>query len=122
MSQGMHRAWHIAPTARAPSPGLVLGWSWAGFGMVGTTHMSGTEEAAVVAARRLADTCAAILNPTLVAAILHGSLTMDAFRPGTSALDLLLVVEQGLRPRHAHALVDAVRAADVGPAGGIDLL
>jgi hypothetical protein len=84
--------------------------------------MSGVEEEAVAAARRLADSCADILHTTLVSAILHGSLTMDDFRPGRSDLDLLLVVECGLRSSVTDALVGAVRAADIGPAGGVDLL
>ena len=84
--------------------------------------MSSTEVAAIEAATRLADACDGILHETLVGAILHGSLTMDDFQPGTSDLDLLLVVERGLTSSEADALVEAVRGADPGPAGGVDLL
>ena len=83
--------------------------------------MSSVEEDAVAAVKRLADSCTDILQTTLVSAILHGSLTMDDFRPGRSDLDLLLV-ESGLTSSEADALVGAVRAADLGPAGGVDLL
>jgi hypothetical protein len=84
--------------------------------------MSSAEEAAVVAGTRLAEACAEVLGETLVAAILHGSLTTDDFWPGTSDLDLLLVVEHGLSSEEADALVEAVRSADMRPAGGVDLL
>lgn len=84
--------------------------------------MSSAQEAAVDAARRLADSCADILQATLVSAILHGSLTVDDFQPARSDLDLLLVVERGLESRQAEALVGAVRTAQLGPAGGVDLL
>src|SRR4051794_12885531 len=84
--------------------------------------MSGVEQAAVASARRLADSCADILRSALVSAVLHGSATTDDFRPGTSDLDLLLVVECGLTTTEADALVEVVRGADPGPAGGVDLL
>ena len=41
---------------------------------------SSIEDAAVAAVTRLAESCADILQSSLVAAILHGSLTMDDFR------------------------------------------
>jgi len=84
--------------------------------------MSSAEEAALVAVKRLADSCTDILQTTLVSAILHGSLTLDDFQPGASDLDLLLVVERGHTPSETDALVGTVRAAYLGPAGGIDLL
>ena len=84
--------------------------------------MTSAEDAALVAVQRLADTCADILGANLVSAILHGSLTTDDFRPGESDLDLLLVIESRLTSAQADALVEAVRAADLGPAAGIDLL
>src|SRR3954454_19219434 len=62
------------------------------------------------------------MQEALVSAILHGSLTMADFRPRTSDLDLLLIVERGLSSRESEALVEVVRAADLGPAGGLDLL
>jgi predicted nucleotidyltransferase len=84
--------------------------------------MSNAEDEAVVAAKRLADSCADVLRSCLVSAILHGSLTLDDFQPGKSDLDLLLVVERDLADVQIDALVAAVREADVGPAAGIDLL
>jgi hypothetical protein len=84
--------------------------------------MSTVEETALATVRQLADSCAGVLQTALVSAILHGSLTNHDFRPGTSDLDLLLVVESGLSSGQADGLVDAVRAADLGQAGGIDLL
>jgi predicted nucleotidyltransferase len=85
--------------------------------------VSTTEEAAALAAvDRLVATGTGILRANLVSAILHGSLTQDDFRPGTSDLDLLLVVKRALTADRADALVDAVATADLGPAAGIDLL
>ena len=84
--------------------------------------MSSVEEKAVAAAKRLAESCAVTLQSSLVSAILHGSLTMDDFQPGASDLDLLLVVERALTSEEADALIETVRAADLGPAGGVDLL
>lgn len=84
--------------------------------------MSSIEDGAVAAVTRLAESCAGILQSSLVAAILHGSLTMEDFRPGSSDLDLLLVVDSSLESRDADALIRAVRAAHLGPAGGVDLL
>jgi hypothetical protein len=84
--------------------------------------VSSVEDAAVAAVMKLADSCAAILPTSLVAAILHGSLTGDDFQPARSDLDLLLVVERSLTPIEADALVEVARAADLGPAGGLDLL
>ncbi len=84
--------------------------------------MSHIEDEAVVAAKRLADSCADILRSSLVSAILHGSLTMDDFQRGKSDLDLFLVVERGLADKQIDALIAAVREADMGPAGGVDLL
>jgi hypothetical protein len=51
--------------------------------------MSSIEDGAVAAVTRLAESCAGILQSSLVAAILHGSLTMDDFRPGSSDLGSL---------------------------------
>jgi hypothetical protein len=81
-----------------------------------------TPAAALAAVERLADACAGILESNLVSAILHGSLTQADFWPGTSDLDLLLVVERPLTSHDADALIDVVENADLGPAAGIDLL
>jgi predicted nucleotidyltransferase len=84
--------------------------------------VSSVEEEAMAAVKRLAESCASSLQSSLVSAILHGSLTMDDFQPGASDLDLLLVVERPLTPNEADALIGTVRAADLGPAAGVDLL
>src|SRR5919204_460856 len=47
-------------------------------------------------AERLASRCASALGEQLVAAILHGSLTLGDFTPGRGDVDLLLVVERPL--------------------------
>jgi Domain of unknown function (DUF4111) len=80
------------------------------------------EEAAVAAARQLAQSCAAVLGAPVRSAILHGSLTLDDFVPGASDLDLILVVDHALPGGGAAALETAVRAADTATASGIDLL
>jgi len=84
--------------------------------------MSSVEEEAVATVTRLAESCAEILQSSLVSAILHGSLTLDDFQPGTSDLDLLLVVEPGLTANEVSALIEVVGVEDVSPAGGFDLL
>lgn len=84
--------------------------------------MNAVEDAAVAAAQQLASSCKDPLGTALVSVILHGSLTMGDFQPGRSDLDLLLVVERGLTPAEADALVEMVRAADPSPAGGVDVL
>ncbi|WP_244928532.1 aminoglycoside adenylyltransferase domain-containing protein [Nocardioides sp. W7] len=84
--------------------------------------MSSVEEHALAACSRLADECAAILQRCLVSAILHGSLTQDDFRPGLSDIDLLLIVDRALTSGQVDGLVSAVDRADLGPAGGVDLL
>jgi hypothetical protein len=86
-------------------------------------HVSNSEEAAALAAvERLVASCADVLRSSLVSAILHGSLTQDDFRPGTSDLDLLLVVERALTPHQADALIKVAESADLGPAAGVELL
>ena len=77
---------------------------------------------AVAAVERLVGSCEAVLDTPVVSAILHGSLALADFRPGRSDLDLLIVVDDPLADSEADALVAAVRDADPGPAGGIDLV
>ena len=79
------------------------------------------EQKAVAAVEHLARSCVAAVDVPVVSAILHGSLTLDDFRPGRSDLDLLLVVDGDLTPSEAQALVAVVRDADPRPADGIDL-
>jgi predicted nucleotidyltransferase len=57
---------------------------------------------------RLASECSDALGDALVSVILHGSLTLDAFTPGRSDIDLLVVVDQPLRVDQLAELLDAV--------------
>jgi hypothetical protein len=86
-------------------------------------HVRNSEEAAALGAvERLTASCAEVLQSSLVAAILHGSLTQGDFRPGKSDLDLILVVDRALTQHQADALINVVESAHVGPAAGVDLL
>jgi predicted nucleotidyltransferase len=78
--------------------------------------------AALATVERLAASCQTVLQSSLVAAILHGSLTQDDFRPGISDLDLLLVVDRALTRQESGGLIKLVESFDVNPAGGVDLL
>ena len=80
------------------------------------------ERVAVAAVERLAASCVAVLETSVVSTILHGSLTLGDFQRDRSDLDLLIVVEGPLTESEAEALVAVVRDADPGPARGIDLL
>ena len=62
-------------------------------------------------ATRLARDVQTILGGKLVAAILHGSLVFDAFVPGQSDVDLLIVVAVPLSDGDVVSLRDAVLAA-----------
>jgi predicted nucleotidyltransferase len=80
------------------------------------------EQKAVAAVERLAASGVAVLDTSVASTILYGSLTLDDFQPGRSDLDLLVVVDRNLAAREVDALVAVVREADLGPAGGIDLV
>lgn len=67
--------------------------------------MVDAEDAAWSFARRLADGCAGALpEAVLVSAIVHGSLVLGDYLPGSSDVDLLVVVERSLAHREAAAL------------------
>src|SRR5438093_8247510 len=61
-------------------------------------------------AERLAGCCANALGDQVVAAILHGSLTLGDFTPGRSDVDVLIVVERPLADEEIAALQEAVDA------------
>ncbi|MEV6305430.1 nucleotidyltransferase domain-containing protein [Actinoplanes sp. NPDC051861] len=50
----------------------------------------------IEAAERLADRIAGVLGARTRAVILHGSLAAGGFRPGSSDIDLLVVVDGGI--------------------------
>ena len=79
------------------------------------------EKRAAAAAERLAEACTAALRTPTRAVVLYGSLTMGDFRPGTSDIDLLLVVDEPLRRDEIDALTGLVAAADTATASGVDL-
>jgi Domain of unknown function (DUF4111)/Nucleotidyltransferase domain len=59
-------------------------------------------------AARLASGCSDALGDALASVILHGSLTLDAFMPGRSDIDLLVVVGDPLDGEQLTALRDTV--------------
>jgi predicted nucleotidyltransferase len=66
--------------------------------------------------------CLEHLRSPAVSVILHGSLAAGDFVPGRSDIDLLVVVDHDLADDEIEALVSMVREAELGGAGGIDLL
>jgi predicted nucleotidyltransferase len=75
----------------------------------------------VTTVARIARSVVGVAGPAVRSVILHGSLAAGGFRPGRSDIDLLVVVDGGLTDVQAAALERVVRAADPGPAAGIDL-
>jgi predicted nucleotidyltransferase len=61
---------------------------------------------ALASAARLASARSDVLGDALVSVILHGSLTLDAFMPGRSDIDLLVVVDEPLDDEQLTALRD----------------
>ena len=61
-------------------------------------------------AENLAASCTDALGDRLIAVILHGSLTLDDFRPGRSDIDLLVVVDRLLTDGEIGALKSAVKS------------
>ncbi len=78
-------------------------------------------EPPIQTAERLVEACLAVLAVPVRSVILHGSLAMDAFVPGQSDLDLLVVVAKVPSLAEADALENVVRRADLGSACGLDL-
>jgi Nucleotidyltransferase domain len=69
-------------------------------------------------AEELAGACAGALGEALTGVILHGSLTLGAYVPGRSDIDLLVVIDDPLGDARLAALVEAMawrRAAAPGP-------
>jgi len=79
------------------------------------------EQQARSAADRLADLCVDVVGPGLRSVVLHGSLAAGGFRPGSSDIDLLAVVDGRLSDSQAAAIEQGVRTADAGPADRVDL-
>jgi predicted nucleotidyltransferase len=73
---------------------------------------------ALAFAARAASECSDALGDALVSVILHGSLTLDAFMPGRSDIDLLVVVDEPLDDEQLTALWDQL-AGD--PSRRVDL-
>lgn len=83
--------------------------------------MTADHDAAIGVAEQVAECCAGILGPNLRLAALYGSLAAGDFIPGTSDIDLVLVVDASLSESEMGALEEAVRAADLATACGMDL-
>lgn len=83
--------------------------------------VNGQRDLAFAAAKTIADACVAALQVPVRSVVLYGSLTMDDFVPGTSDIDLVVVVDEPLGADEIDALTAMVVAADPAPAAGIDL-
>ena len=81
----------------------------------------GPRRRAAAFAERLATSGADALEYQVVAAILHGSLTLGDFTPGQSDIDLLVVVARPLHDREIDALRRAVEAFRDEPPSRVDL-
>src|SRR5690242_17371713 len=84
--------------------------------------MAGAEKlSAVTAAERFADSLVDIIGPTVRSVILHGSLSSGGFRPGSSDIDVLAVIDGDLADAQVTALEQLTRHADLGDAAGLDV-
>jgi hypothetical protein len=72
-------------------------------------------------AERLASVCTLALGKSVVGVILHGSLTLGGYVPGSSDIDLLVVIDQPLTDAQLAALIDVVAAASPRPPWSVDL-
>jgi hypothetical protein len=70
---------------------------------------------------RLVSACSAVLGDALVSVILHGSLTLDAFTPGRSDIDLLMIVREPLRHEQLAALRETVDQCNATASTRVDL-
>jgi len=68
----------------------------------------------------LAAACEQLLGDLVVAVILHGSLALGGFTPGTSDVDVLVVVERSLSDGDLAAVQEAVVRLGADAACGID--
>jgi predicted nucleotidyltransferase len=78
-------------------------------------------EEALCFAQTLASACAEALGKTVAGMILHGSLTLDAYVPGHSDVDLLVVVKDPLTDAQLAALTEALAAQRQRAPGPVDL-
>ena len=76
--------------------------------------------AAIELAEEIAAACSELLGDRLVAVILHGSLVLGDYTPGSSDVDLLAVIERPLTDDELAALEELVLARRA-EAAGIDL-
>lgn len=83
--------------------------------------MGAGREAAVGVAEHVAERCAGILGGKVRSVVLYGSLATADFIPGTSDVDLLVVVDGPLSAAETQALEQVVRTADLGTASGVDV-
>ena len=72
-------------------------------------------------AERLASACTLALGESALGVILHGSLTLGGYVPGSSDIDLLVVVAQPLAEPQLAKLTDAVAAECPHSPGRVDL-
>jgi hypothetical protein len=72
-------------------------------------------------AQTLARACAAALGQTVAGVILHGSLTLEAYVPGHSDVDLLMVVDEPLSDAQLAALTEALAGHGPRAPGPVDL-
>jgi predicted nucleotidyltransferase len=70
---------------------------------------------------KLASGCSDALGDALLSVILHGSLTLDAFTPGRSDIDLLVVVGEPLRVDQLAALLESVDQLHMAAPTRVDL-
>jgi predicted nucleotidyltransferase len=80
-----------------------------------------TAEAALRFAEELARACAGALGETVAGVILHGSLTLGAYLPGRSDVDLLVVVQDPLTDAQLAALTEALAGHRPQAPGPVDL-
>ncbi|MCO8269449.1 DUF4111 domain-containing protein [Actinoplanes sp. TRM 88003] len=69
----------------------------------------------------IAESLAAVLGADCRSVILHGSLAAGGFRPGSSDIDLLAIVDRPITDEQTERIITLVRHADLGDAAGLDL-
>jgi predicted nucleotidyltransferase len=74
-------------------------------------------EQALQFAETLARSCSRALGETVAGVILHGSLTLGDYLPGSSDVDLLVVVDEPLTDRQLAALTEAAAGHRLGAPG-----
>jgi hypothetical protein len=76
---------------------------------------------ALAFAERIAATCRQVLGEILTSVIVHGSLVLDDYTPGSSDIDLLAVVDRPLLDSETASLVSMVAAEQAQAPGPLDL-